>query len=442
MSESLQIIVIGGGAAGMMAAVTAAGNGAKVTICEQNEKLGKKLFITGKGRCNLTNESDSRNHLSQVVSNSRFLYSAESNFDAAGVCAFFSGLGLKLKTERGNRVFPESDHSSDVIRALEYECRRLGVKIMLNSKVKAILTQHYLPDNLTEQVGDTEKNRNKAVRQTACTGVVLENGTKLQADRIILASGGVSYPLTGADGSGLDMARERGHSVTKLYPALVPLVTEENWVTDLAGLSLRNISITIKDGKKKLYEDFGEMLFTHRGVSGPVILSASSFITKDLEQGKKPDLIIDLKPALSEEVLDKRLLREIEDAKTKQLKNMMASLLPQSLIPVVCERAGVSEQTKCCELSKKHRRALLETLKGLHLTITGTEGFAQAIITQGGVNTKEIDPKTMESKIVKNLYFAGECIDVDAQTGGYNLQIAWSTGYAAGQNAANTIGSN
>ncbi len=435
MSDRLKVVVIGGGAAGMMAAITAAGCGADVTICEQNEKLGKKLFITGKGRCNLTNESDPAAHLSQVVSHSKFLYSAENAFDANRTMDFFSGLGLKLKTERGNRVFPESDHSSDVIRALEYECRRLGVEILLNTKVKAIRTKTIVKDETNEST-DTDKKGRQTLYQEICTDIVLQNGNVLPADRVILASGGVSYPLTGADGSGLAMAGKAGHSVTKLYPALVPLITQENWTADLAGLSLRNIAVTVKDGKKKLYEEFGEMLFTHRGVSGPVILSASSFITKALEEGKKLDLLIDLKPALSEEVLDKRLLREIEEAKTKQLKTMMASLLPQSMIPVVCMQAGVSDTVRCCELGKKQRRALLETLKSLHLTLTGTEGFAQAIITQGGVATKEIDPKTMESKIVKHLYFAGECIDVDAQTGGYNLQIAWSTGRAAGLSAA------
>ncbi len=422
-----QIIIIGGGAAGMMAAIAAAGKGRRVLLFEQNEKLGKKLYITGKGRCNLTNDSDVSQHLSAVVSNPRFLYSAQTQFDAQATKDFFQQLGLPLKTERGNRVFPVSDHSSDVIKALEYECKRLGVEIRLNTKVKELL----LKTEDTQQ--DSEEQKDKAVNAVA--GVLLADGKKEMGQAVIMATGGVSYPSTGADGSGLSMARRAGHHVTDLYPALVPLCTKEKWTAQLAGLSLRNISISIKNGNKKLYEEFGEMLFTHRGVSGPVILSASSYISHYLTEAASLRLEIDLKPALDEQKLDQRLIRELEQAGIKHIRNVCATLLPHSLIPVVLDQAGIPKDRRSCDIGKKERMALLHTLKSLTMTITGTEGFDAAIITRGGIDTREIHPGTMESRRIRGLYFAGECIDVDALTGGFNLQIAWATGYKAGLSA-------
>jgi len=403
-----QIIVVGGGPAGMIAAIYAAKAGKRVSLYEKNEKLGKKLFITGKGRCNVTNDCDPEELLANVISNPKFLYSAFYDFDAQKCKAFFEDLGVRLKTERGNRVFPLSDHSSDIIRALEYEMRRLGVEVHLNTPVKELI-----------------------VDELVCKGVVLADGKRVSADRVLLATGGVSYPLTGADGSGLKMAERVGHKVTELYPALVPLRTEETWCHELMGLSLRNVAAKIKNGKKTLYEGFGEMLFTHFGVSGPLILSASSKIVKQLQKSKLT-LTLDLKPALTQEQLDKRILRDFEQAHNKQFKNALSDLLPSRLIPVMIELSGISPEKKVNELTKAERLSFGTLLKQVPLTICGTGDFKEAIITQGGIYVKEINPSTMESKKIQGLYFAGECIDVDALTGGFNLQIAWSTGYLAG----------
>lgn len=412
------IIVVGAGPAGMMAAITAAQKGARVLLYEQNEKVGKKLFITGKGRCNVTNDSDCEELLTNVITNPKFLYSSFYDFDAQSCMDFFEGLGVRLKTERGNRVFPKSDHSSDIIRALEYEMRRLGVEIHLKTPVASLLL---------EKNGEEEKEK--------CTGILLADGKKVQADCVLLATGGVSYPLTGANGSGLEMAQKAGHKVTELYPALVPLVSEETWCHELMGLSLRNVSAEIKNGKKTLYEGFGEMLFTHFGVSGPLILSASSKIVKQLQKGKLT-LTIDLKPALSQEQLDKRILRDLEQANNKQFKNALSELLPSKLIPVMIRLSDISPDKKANELTKEERRRFGMLLKHLPVTILGTADFKEAIITQGGICVKEINPSSMESKKITGLYFAGECIDVDALTGGFNLQIAWSTGYLAGVHMA------
>lgn len=414
------IIVVGGGPAGMIAAIFAAMAGNSVSLYEQNEKLGKKLFITGKGRCNVTNNCDSEELLANVITNPKFLYSAFYDFDAQKCMTFFEQLGVRLKTERGNRVFPASDHSSDIIRALEYEMRRLGVKVVLNTKVgELVLEKSY------------DENDNVKKELVSCKGIVLDDGSRVSADKVLLATGGVSYPLTGANGSGLAMAEKAGHKVTQLYPALVPLVTEETWCHDLMGLSLRNVSAKIKNGKKTLCEGFGEMLFTHFGVSGPLILSASSRIVKQLEKSKLT-LTLDLKPALTQEQLDKRLLRDFEQAHNKQFKNALSDLLPARLIPVMIELSGISPEKKVNEVTKAERIAFGMLLKQLPLTITGTSDFKDAIITQGGIHVKEINPSTMESKKIKGLYFAGECMDVDALTGGFNLQIAWATGYLAG----------
>ena len=416
-----KIVIIGGGPAGMMAAITAVKAGHKVSLYEQNEKLGKKLFITGKGRCNVTNDCDCEELLANVISNPKFMYSAFYDFDAQRCMNFFEEIGVRLKTERGNRVFPQSDHSSDIIRALEYEMRRLGVQVCLNTAVKSLLVE--------ERVLQGAEEKTESVK--ICTGVVLADGKRIAADRVLLATGGISYPLTGANGSGLKMAEETGHKVTTLYPALVPLCTEETWCHELMGLSLRNVSAKIKNGKKVLYEGFGEMLFTHFGVSGPLILSASSKVVKQLEKSKLM-LTIDLKPALSQEQLDKRILRDFERAHNKQFKNALSDLLPSRLIPVMIALSGISPEKKVNELTKAERIAFGTLLKQVPLTIYKTGDFKEAIITQGGVSVKEINPSTMESKKVKGLFFAGECVDVDALTGGFNLQIAWSTGYLAG----------
>lgn len=407
-----KIIVIGGGAAGMMAAIECARNGAEVTLYEKNERLGKKLFITGKGRCNLTNACDMEDLLKSVMKNHKFMYSSFQNFNNWETVGFFEDLGVATKIERGNRVFPASDHSSDIIRALENELQVQGVTVVLNQRVEKI-------------------NQN----QGQVTGVTLANGKKVSADAVIIATGGLSYPRTGSTGDGFTFARQLGLKVTETSPALVPLVTKEDWVTSLQGLSLRNVATVIKKENKVLFEGFGEMLFTHYGVSGPLMLSASSVI---LEQLKKSNLtlIIDLKPALSEEQLDERILRDFNEGKNKQFKNVLGNLLPAKLIPVMIELSGISPEKKVNEINKKERRKLLETLKMLTITITDVRGYDEAIITRGGVDVKEISPSTMETKKVKELYFIGEVLDVDAVTGGFNLQIAWSTAMAAARAAS------
>ena len=406
-----KIIVVGGGAAGMMAAVTAARKGKNVLLLEKNEKLGKKLFITGKGRCNITNSAEIDELFSAVVSNPKFLYSSFYSLTNDQVIEFFEELGVKTNVERGGRVFPESDHSSDVIRALEQELKRLGAEIRLRTEVKEILA---------------EGGRAKGVR--------LSSGEKLNADAVIIATGGISYPSTGSTGDGYRFARECGHKVTELSPALVPMEVEEWYAKELMGLSLRNIEIKITDGKKKLYEEFGEMLFTHYGVTGPVILSASSIVGKKLKEHPLT-LHIDLKPALTEEQLDKRVLREFEANHNRQFKNAVDSLFPAKLKPVIVELSGIPEEKKVNEVTKEERLRFVRMIKDFSMTLTAMRGYNEAIITKGGVSVKEIDPGTMESKLVNRLYFAGEVLDLDAVTGGYNLQIAWSTGYLAGMNA-------
>ncbi len=407
-----KIIVIGGGAAGMLAAIEAARNGALVTLYEKNEKLGRKLFITGKGRCNLTNACDMEDLQKSVMKNHKFLYSAFQNFNNWETIGFFEDLGMPTKIERGNRVFPTSDHSSDVIKALERELKQQGVTIYLKEKVKNMIAQ-----------------------EGVVKGVILEDGRKDMADAVIIATGGLSYQLTGSTGDGFRFAKNLGHKVTELSPALVPMTVKEEWVLRLQGLSLRNVRVTIKNKKKVLYEEFGEMLFTHYGVSGPLILSASSVILDELKR-EPLKLQIDLKPALSHEQLDDRILRDFEQDKNKQFKNVLGNLLPSKMIPVIIELSGIPPEKKVNEINKKERRRLLELMKGLSMTITGVRGYDEAIITRGGVDVKEINPSTMESKIIKNLYFAGEVLDVDALTGGFNLQIAWSTAMAAARAAS------
>lgn len=405
------VIVVGGGAAGMMAAVFAARNGQNVQLLEKNEKLGKKLFITGKGRCNITNAADIEDLFTAVISNPKFLYSGFYSFTNQQVIDFFEELGVKTKIERGERVFPVSDHSSDVIAAFSRELKLLGVSVSLHTEVRELLCE-----------------------QDKVCGVLLTNGKKMKADAVIVATGGISYPSTGSTGDGYRFAKETGHRVTELLPSLVPMEVRQWYAKELQGLSLRNIEIRITDGKKKLYEEFGEMLFTHYGVTGPVILSASSVVGKTLRK-KELTLHIDLKPALSEEQLDKRILREFDANHNKQYKNSIDSLFPAKLKPIMIELSGIEPEKKVNEITKEERQRLVHLIKDFTMTLTGLRSYNEAIITKGGVSVKEIDPGTMESKKMKGLYFAGEVLDLDAVTGGYNLQIAWSTGYLAGMNA-------
>ena len=402
------VIVVGGGAAGMFAAIAAAKNGHQVTLYEKNEKLGKKIFITGKGRCNITNAADMEELFDAVVTNSKFLYSSFYGYTNQNVIDFFEDAGVPVKIERGNRVFPISDHSSDVIRALEREMKKVGVKVCLNTEVKSV---------------EAEKGKfNK---------VVLKDATTQTADACIVATGGLSYRSTGSTGDGFRFAENVGHKVTQCFPSLVPMETKEPWICELQGLSLRNVEAKILDGKKELYKDFGEMLFTHFGVSGPLILSASGMIkAKQFENELK--LYIDLKPALTAEQLDKRILRDFDEAMNKQFKNAIGHLLPAKMIPVLIDLSGIDPEKKVNEISREERTGLVALMKKLPLTITGLRGWNEAIITKGGVSVKDINPSTMESKHVQNLFFCGEVLDLDALTGGYNLQIAWSTGYLAG----------
>ncbi|WP_455055461.1 NAD(P)/FAD-dependent oxidoreductase [Merdimonas faecis] len=405
-----KVLIAGGGAAGMFAACAAAECGHQVTICEKNDRLGRKLFITGKGRCNITNACDMEGLFDAVLSNPKFLYSSFYGFSNQDVIDFFERIGVRTKIERGGRVFPVSDHSSDVIRGLEREFKRLDVEIRLNCAVKQILT-------------DQEKG---------FLGFLLEDGSRLWGDAGILATGGLSYPSTGSTGDGLRFAEELGHQVTECLPGLVPMECKEPWVKELQGLSLRNVRAVIRGGKKVLYEDFGEMLFTHYGVSGPLMLTASSYVGKML---KKQELLleIDLKPALSDEQLDHRILRDFEENRNRQFKNSLGKLFPAKLIPVMVELGGIDPEKRVHEVTKEERMGFERLIRRFTLTLTGLRDYREAIITRGGVKTKEIDPGTMESKLVKGLYFAGEILDTDAVTGGFNLQIAWSTGYAAGR---------
>ncbi len=394
----------------MMAAVAAARAGSSVCLIEKNEKLGKKLFITGKGRCNVTNAGDMDTLFANVCTNPKFLYSAFYGFDNTAVMKFLEHAGCKLKTERGDRVFPVSDHSSDVIGALQRELKKCGVEVLLNTKAADIL---------------------KASQEMTFMGVRLSDGRVIHGDRGIICTGGMSYPATGSTGDGYRFARAAGHKVSELKPALVPLLVEEAWCRQLMGLSLRNVALRLLCGGRKVYEGFGEMLFTHFGVSGPLVLTASSFYR---EGGGT--LLLDLKPALDEQQLDKRLLRDFEENKNKRFKNALGKLFPAKLIPVMVALSGIDPEKTIHEVTAKERRAFAGLIKRLPLTVTGTGGFDEAIITRGGVAVAEVNPSTMESKKVKGLYFAGEVLDLDALTGGFNLQIAWSTGYLAGENAA------
>ena len=411
MSKGL--VVIGGGAAGMMAAISAAERGAGVTLLEPGDRLGKKLNITGKGRCNVTNNADVETLLANIPRNGKFLYSAFSRFDGRDAMAFFESIGVPLKTERGNRVFPVSDRAFDVSAALERRLKALRVRLVRDRAVELEITSG------------------------AVTAVRGER-TNYSAGAVVLATGGVSYPATGSTGEGHRMAREAGHTVTPLQGSLVPL-RDYGLGKTLQGLSLRNVGLTVFENQKKLYTDFGELLFTHFGVSGPLVLSASAHMR---HFGKKTyRLEIDLKPALDEQALDRRLLRDFEKYANHDFCNALDDLLPQKLIPAVVERSAVSPHQKVHDLTREQRRGLVQTLKHFSVDIAGPCPVTDAIVTSGGVKVGEIDPKTMESRLVKGLYFAGEIMDVDAYTGGFNLQIAWATGRAAGWSAAEALGS-
>lgn len=402
-----KIIIIGGGAAGMFASVFLAEKGHQVHVFEKNEKLGKKIFITGKGRCNVTNDCDPETFFESVVSNPKFLYSAYYGCTSQDVMAFFSSMGVKLKTERGNRVFPVSDHSSDVIRALEQRMRTAGVKVHLHTEVKELLLE-----------------------DGCAAGIRLADGAEISGDKVIVACGGFSYQATGSTGDGYRLAKEAGHMVTEILPALVPLEVREAYVSRMQGLALKNVRFTVKDGKKLLYDEFGELLFTHFGISGPLVLTASSKIAKRLKK-KELQGYIDVKAALSGEQLDGRILRDFEENRNRQFKNSVGGLFPAKMEPVMLELSGIPLEKKVNEITREERQHFVSLIKEFPLTITGTRDFKEAIITQGGVKTGEIQPGTMESKKVRGLYFIGEVLDLDAVTGGFNLQIAWSTAFAA-----------
>ncbi len=412
----MKVIVIGGGPAGMMAAITAGENGNSILLLEKMQSLGRKLLITGKGRCNITSSLDMEEFIKNIPGNGMFLYSVFKNYSNKDIIQFLKRQGLEVKEERGNRIFPVTDKSKDVLECFIRRLKELNVEIKYNTKVEEIVTES---DNVVGVRTDKDF---------------------IRADKIILATGGKSYTLTGSTGDGYELAKRVGHSITKIQPSLVPLETfQKDICKRLQGLSLRNVAIKLvdKDRNKTIYEDFGEMLFTHFGVSGPIILSSSSHLVrikniKEMFEKKNISLIIDLKPALSEEKLNERILRDFEEYKNKMFKNSLEKLLPQKLIPIIIEQSGIDENKKVNEIKKQERRTLVNMLKNFTFEIKNFRTIDEAIITSGGVNVKEINPKTMESKIVKGLYFAGEIIDVDAYTGGFNLQIAYSTGYTAG----------
>ena len=403
------VIIIGGGPAGMIAGISAAINGDNVTIIEKMSSCGKKLLITGKGRCNITNSTDINGFIENTPTNGRFLYSALNNFDNNDIINLLEKEGIKTKTERGGRIFPVSDRAQDVLEALLNILRKLNVKILTNTEVKKVI-----------------------LKDGTVVGVKLSGEEEIKADKVILATGGKSYPVTGSTGDGYRIAKEMGHSIVEIKPSLIPLTSNDEVCKKLQGLSLRNVSIQLKNKEKIVYEDFGEMLFTHYGVSGPVILSASAHLVRYKNNGellKNGSVIleIDLKPALTEEKLDLRILRDFEEVKNKEFKNSLDKLLPQKLIPVIIEKTKISPYKRVNEITKEERARIVKILKCLEIKINGVRPIEEAIITSGGVSIKEINPKTMESKFVKGLYFAGEVIDVDAFTGGFNLQVAWST---------------
>lgn len=406
------VVIVGGGPAGMMAAGTAGSRGRKTLLLEKNEKLGKKLFITGKGRCNITNSAGFDEFMMNIPKNSKFFYSAFSNFSNYDLIALLNSLGLKTKVERGGRVFPDSDKSSDVIKTLNKYLTKNGVDVRLGAEVSDIL-----------------------YNSESISGVKLTDGSTIHCSSVVICTGGLSYPQTGSTGKGYELAKKAGHTVTPLHGSLVPLIAKEEYIKELQGLSLKNVEIKATVEGKTIYTDFGEMLFTHYGLSGPIILSASFYVADYIRKSHEVKISIDLKPALKVEELDRRILRDFEKSMNKQFKNSLNELLPKKLIPVIIRLSGIDETKETHQITKIERRNLAELLKGLSCTIVDTRPIEEAIVTSGGINLKEINPKTMESKLIKGLYIAGELLDLDAFTGGFNLQIAFSTGYAAGMNA-------
>lgn len=403
------VIVVGGGAAGMMAAYAAGMCGHTVTLLEKNEKLGKKIYITGKGRCNFTNACDIDDFFKNIVSNPKFLYSSLYTFGPESMIDFIEMHGTATKVERGNRAFPVSDHASDITKALEKALKEYGVKIKLHTEVQDII----ISDNTV-------------------TGIAITNGTKIDCDHVIVATGGLSYRTTGSTGDGLKWAKKAGINVTEVRPALVPLNVKESYIPSMQGLALKNVNLTIFDDKKKLYDSFGEMLFTHFGVSGPLVLSASSIIGKTLQKKGNLKALIDLKPALSKEDLENRILRDFNENMNKHLSSVLRGLLPSSMVPVFIEIMEFDDSRQINSVTKEERAKLIELLKAFPFTISGLRDYNEAIVTQGGVSVKDIDPSTLKCKNINGLSFVGEVLDLDAFTGGFNLQIAWSTGYLAG----------
>lgn len=453
----MDIVVIGGGAAGMMAAIAAAGARSdrnvtnRVFLIEKNEKLGKKLFITGKGRCNVTNACEVEDFFQNVMEHGKFLYSAVYGFDNHAVMDFFESAGCPLKVERGQRVFPRSDHSSDIIKALEHELNRFGVQVLLNTEVKGIritpLENVDGDESSNTGSGDYKYHRKKqgGKKKRTCYArisrielydKITRKTSERNVDKLIIATGGCSYVLTGSNGDGYRFAEECGHDIVPTMPALVPFSVKEKWCYELQGLSLKNVQVSVQLDGKQIYSDFGEMLFTHYGVSGPLILSASSYYVHKVCRGdQKAKLFIDLKPALTHEQLDKRILKEFDDNRNKQFKNVINSLFPAKMVPIMPVLADIEPDRRVNEITREERERFVRTIKHMELTITGVRGYDEAVVTKGGVPTSEVVPSTMESKLVRGLYFAGEVLDLDALTGGFNLQIAWSTGYLAGKSA-------
>lgn len=415
----MKVIVIGGGPAGIIAAIKSKEENNDVTILEKNDILGKKILVTGKGRCNITNGAEISEFINNIPGNGKFLYSAFENFNNKDIIKLLKEEGLETKEERGNRIFPVTDNANDVRVSLSKKVRKLGIEILTNTKVEKVI-----------------------VKDGVAIGVEYNNNEKMYGDKIIISTGGASYPTTGSTGDGYEMAKEIGHTIKEIRPSLVPLETyEKRYCKEMQGLSLRNIEIKLIDTQKDktIYKDFGEMMFTHFGVTGPVIISSSAHLVRykninQLMKDKKIKLNIDLKPALSIEKLDDRILRDFAEFKNKEFKNSLDKLLPQKMIPVIIELSKIEPDKKVNEITKEERLNLVKIIKNLEIYISGFRPINEAIVTAGGISTKEINPKTMESKIVKNLYFAGEVIDVDAYTGGFNLQIAYSTGYTAGMN--------
>lgn len=436
-----KVAIIGGGAAGMMAAIRASERGYAVTLYEKNEKLGKKVYITGKGRCNVTNACDAEEFFEHVMGNAKFFYSAFYGFDNHAVMELIEKAGCPLKVERGNRVFPVSDHSSDVIKALRLRMEQLGCEIKYHTAVKQLLCKNYSIDDTNHEgviTPDLSEDGEKGVKkkknkyEKIITGIVTADGKHEKYDSVILATGGLSYPSTGSTGDGHEFARELGLNVTELKPSLVPFEVKETWCKELQGLALKNVTATLVVDGKKVFSQMGELLFTHFGVSGPLVLTASSVLAQK-KNYKEVMLTVDLKPALTVEQLDKRFLKEFEEGHNKQLKNILPALYPSSLAVLMPKLAEVDEGKPAHSVTREERERLVKRTKELQLTVTGTRGFAEAIITEGGVDLKEINPSTMECKRIKGLYIAGELLNLDAHTGGYNLQIAWSTGYLAGE---------